>query len=105
MQGDLTDSDWSELQTRILEAVGRYRARGVVLDVTDMDVLDSYATRTVQGIVKMVRLRGARTVITGIQPGVALAMVELGLDLGGAPTCLELDQGLALLSRSSRARR
>jgi rsbT antagonist protein RsbS len=77
--------------------VGKYRSKGVIVDVTVLDVMDSFATRTVRDLAHMVRLRGARTVIVGIQPEVAFAMVQLGLELGNVATALDLEEALDLL--------
>ena len=90
------------------DKVGRFRSRGVILDVTVLDVMDSFAVRTLNSMAKMLTLRGAETVIVGIQPEVAFAMVQLGLTLGGVATALDLEEGLAYLDqrpgRSSRGR-
>jgi rsbT antagonist protein RsbS len=77
--------------------VGRYRSRGVVIDVTALDVLDSFATRTLRDIAYTARLRGATAVVVGIQPEVAFAMVQLGLSLDGVLTALDLEEGLERL--------
>jgi rsbT antagonist protein RsbS len=68
-----------------------------VIDVSVLDVLDSFATRTLQDAAEMLSLRGVKVVIVGIQPEVAFAMVQLGLTLGDIATALDLDEGLALL--------
>ncbi len=73
------------------------RSRGVIVDVTALDVMDSFAVRTLRGMAQLVRLRGAKTVIVGLQPEVAFAMVRLGLELGDVATALDLEEGLALL--------
>jgi rsbT antagonist protein RsbS len=99
LQEDVGDDDLAELMTEISEMVGRTRARGVVLDVSDLDVLDSYGTRTLRTIAHTTRLRGAATVIVGIQPEVAFAMVQLGLELDGISTALDLEAGIELLDR------
>ena len=99
-QAALSDEDLLKLRDAIVERVGRHRARGVIIDVTALDVMDSFATRTLRAIAHMVRLRGARTVIVGIQPEVAFAMVQLGLTLEGVSTALDLEEGLALMNRS-----
>jgi len=83
--------------------VGRDRARGIVIDVAALDVLDSFGTRTLRNIARMADLRGARTVIVGINPDVAFAMVELGTDLSGVLTALDLEEGLALLNATTAA--
>jgi rsbT antagonist protein RsbS len=99
LQEDVGDDDLAELMSDISEMVGRTRARGVVLDVSDLDVLDSYGTRTLRTIAHTTRLRGAATVIVGIQPEVAFAMVQLGLGLDGISTALDLEAGIELLDR------
>ena len=70
---------------------------GVVIDVSALDVMDSFATRTLRGIAQTTQLRGAETVIVGIQPEVAFSMVQLGLTLDGITTALGLEQGCARL--------
>ncbi len=93
----LDDSQLVVFQRDLVERIGRDRARGVVIDVAALDVLDSFATRTLRDIGEMARLRGAATVIVGIQPEVAFAMVRLGLHTGVVSTALDLEEGLALL--------
>jgi rsbT antagonist protein RsbS len=97
VQDALTDTDLRDLQQRLAEQVGEHGVRGVVIDVTVLDVIDSFATRTLSTIAHTVRLRGAEVIIVGIQPEVAFAMVQLGLALEGVQTALDLDEGLALL--------
>ena len=101
IQAAPADRDLAKLEDDLADRVGRYRARGVILDVTSLDVLDSFATRTIRGIAQTTRLRGARTVIVGIQPDVAFAMVELGLSLSGIETALDLEEGIEVLRDSS----
>ena len=102
VQTALTDDDLRQLQDDLVQRVSRARSLGVIIDVTALDVLDSYACRTLSGIANMTRLRGAQTVIVGIQPDVAFAMVQMGLHLEGVTTTLDLEEGLAWLSRQSR---
>src|ERR1041384_5778618 len=83
IQAALSDRDLVELRDELAERVGRFRSRGVILDVTALDVLDSFATRTLLAIAYTAKLRGATTVVVGIQPDVAFAMVQLGLNLDG----------------------
>ena len=104
VQSALTDSDLVGLRDAIVERVGRERARGVILDVTALDVVDSFATGTLSDIAHMTRLRGAETVIVGIQPEVAFAMVQLDLTLKGVATALDLEEGLAFLQRYTKER-
>ena len=93
----LDDSQLVRFQQDLVERIGADRARGVVIDVAALDVLDSFASRTLRDIAEMARLRGAVTVIVGIQPDVAFAMVELGMDTGRVVTALDLEEGLAEL--------
>lgn len=93
----LDDSQLVRFQQDLVERIGSDRARGVVIDVAALDVLDSFASRTLRDIGEMARLRGAVTVIVGIQPDVAFAMVELGMDTGRVVTALDLEEGLAEL--------
>ena len=102
IQSSLTDSDLGELRDALVGQVGRFRARGVIVDVTALDVMDSFAVRTLRDLAHMTRLRGAETVIVGIQPEVAFAMVQLGLVLKGIATALDLEEGLAFLDERTR---
>jgi rsbT antagonist protein RsbS len=104
IQAALTDADLLDLRDQLSERVGRHRSKGVIVDVTVLDVLDSFASRTLRTIAEMMRLRGAETVIVGIQPEVAFSMVQLGLSLDGVTTVLDLEEGLAHLERSRRER-
>jgi rsbT antagonist protein RsbS len=98
VQTALTDADLLQLRDALVERVGKSRARGVILDVTALDLLDSFATRTLRDVAHMIRLRGAETVIVGIQPEVAFAMAQFGLTLEGIATNLDLEEGLAYLN-------
>jgi len=100
MQSNLNDQDLMQLKDEIAAKIGRFKSRGVVLDVSILDVLDSFATRTLRSIAETARLRGAETVIVGIQPDVAIAMVQLGLTLDGILTALDFEEGLDLLLAS-----
>jgi len=94
----LDDSEMIRFQNDLIEQIGRHRARGVIIDVAALDVLDSFGSRTLRTISEMARLRGAVTVIVGIQPDVAYAMVRLGMGMGTVATALDLEEGLAYLS-------
>jgi rsbT antagonist protein RsbS len=104
IQSALSDADLLKLRDELAAQVGRYRSRGVIVDVTVLDVVDSFATRTLRDIAHMIRLRGAETVIVGVQPEVAFAMVQLGLTLEGVSTALDLEEGLAFLEKTKSAR-
>jgi rsbT antagonist protein RsbS len=97
IQSALNDADLLSLRDALVSKVGKFRSRGVIMDVTALDVMDSFATRVLGDIAVMIRLRGARMVIVGIQPEVAFAMVKLGLTFSGVDTALDLEEGLAFL--------
>ena len=93
----LDDSQMTRLQTELIEQVGRQRSRGIIVDVSTLDVLDSFATRTLTQLAEVARLRGAETVIVGIGPEVAIAMVQLSLQVTLVHTALDLEEGLERL--------
>lgn len=105
IQSALTDADLTQLRESLGERVGRFRSRGVIVDVTAVDVMDSFAVRTLRDLAHTTWLRGAETVIVGIQPDVAFAMVQLGLTLKGVATALDLEEGLEFLNRRVKQRR
>lgn len=98
IQSALSDADLLHLRDALVERVGRLRSRGVIVDVTALDVMDSFATRTLRDIALMIRLRGAELVLVGIQPDVAFTLAQLGLKLEGVPTALDLEEGIAYLN-------
>jgi len=102
IQSVLSDADLLQLRDDLANRVGQFRSRGVIIDVTVLDVIDSFATRTLRGVAHMLKLRGADTVIVGIQPDVAFAMVQLGLNLEGVGTALDLEEGLAFLNAKAK---
>jgi rsbT antagonist protein RsbS len=102
IQSDLSDSEVVELRGELAELVGRYRARGIVVDVAALDVIDSFVARSLRAIVLTARLRGAETVIVGIQPDVAIAMVQFRLNLEPLRVALDLDAAISLLDRLTR---
>jgi rsbT antagonist protein RsbS len=99
IQSDLSDSEVLELRHELAEMVGRHRSRGIVIDVAALDVIDSFVARALRSIVLTARLRGADTVIIGIQPDVAIAMVQFRLNLEPLRVALDLDAAIALLDR------
>lgn len=102
IQSALTDADLAQLRDNVVDKVGRFRSRGVIVDVTALDIMDSFATRTLRDIAHMTRLRGADTVVVGIQPEVAFAMVQLGLTFEEVATALDLEEGLDYLDRKAK---
>ena len=96
----LDDSQMVRFQNDLIELIGKSRSRGVIIDVAALDVLDSFASRTLRNIAEMARLRGALTVIVGIQPELALAMVTLGLRPESIWTALDLEEGMRYLDEA-----
>jgi rsbT antagonist protein RsbS len=93
----LDDEQLARFRDELVDRIGRERARGVVIDVGALDVIDSFAANTLRSIAAVARLRGAATVVVGIDPMVALTMVTMGSLLLGVRTALDLEEGLALL--------
>src|SRR6201987_562617 len=105
VQAALSDSGAERLRYDLMDRVSQFRAQGIIVDVTAIDVMDSFAARSLRTIAHMTRLRGADTVIVGLQPEVAFAMVQLGLAFDDMNTALDLEEGLALMSRKSTSGR
>ena len=97
IQSELSDADLLKLRDDLVRRVSEFLSRGDIVDVTVLDVIDSFATLNLRAMAHMIMLRGAETVIVGIQPEVAFSMVQLGLKLEGVETALDLEEGLALL--------
>lgn len=102
IQGDLTDTQVLALRDDLAERVGHHRARGVIVDVAALDVIDSFVARSLRSIAITARLRGAATVVVGIQPDVAIAMVQFDLDLAPLLAALDLDGAITLLDDGHR---
>ena len=102
IQSDLSDSEVVALRHELAELVGRHRARGIVIDVAALDVIDSFVARALRAIVVTAKLRGADTIIVGIQPDVAIAMVQFRLNLEPLRVALDLDAAIVLLDRMTR---
>jgi rsbT antagonist protein RsbS len=100
---DPDDEMVSALQERVLQAMERYQAKGLVLDISTVETLDSFFARTVVETVQMVALMGGRTVVAGMQASVAITATQLGLTLGDALTALDADRALALLAGTRQA--
>lgn len=97
IQTVLTDRDLEGLCDRVVDEVEQQESGGVVLDVTGLDVIDSFSVRTLQHLAEMIHARGCETVIVGIQPDVAYAMDRIGYRLEGITTAGNVDEGLAQL--------
>jgi rsbT antagonist protein RsbS len=101
---EASDHDLSQLTDDVAQKIGHFRAHGLVIDVSALDVMDSFATRTLSGIAYTARLRGAETVVVGIQPDVAFAMIQLGLSLNNVATALDLEEGMEILAARQQGR-
>ena len=95
---DPDDETVSALQEQVLQAMVRHEARGLVLDISTVQTLDSFFARTVAETVQMVALMGGRTVLAGMRANVAVTATQLGLTVGNALTALDIDQALDLLN-------
>ncbi len=102
IQFDLSDAQVLELRDDLSDRIGRSRTRGLIIDVAALDVIDSFVARSLGSIAITARLRGAETVIVGIEPDVAIAMVQFDLDLEPLRTALDLDEALTLLDRRTQ---
>lgn len=104
IQDELSDEELVLLRDQLVNKVRQYRSRAVLIDVTVLDIMDSFAARTLRSIAHMTKLLGADTVVVGIQPDVALSMVQLGLTLEGIVVALDLEDGLQLLRKREEQR-
>src|SRR5215213_2717112 len=100
----LDDQEMMQFQSDLIEQIGTERARGIVIDVAALDVIDSFASKSLHDLAEIARLRGAETVIVGIQPDVAYALVQLPRPLD-VPTALDLEEGLDHLERLTSGHR
>lgn len=97
IQVDMDDATVLHLQERILTELERTGARGVLIDISLLEMVDSFIGRMLSDIATMARIMDARTVVVGMQPAVAITLVELGLELRGVDTVLNVDEGIKLL--------
>lgn len=99
IQSDLSDTEVNKLRHELTDLIGKFRTRGLVIDVAALDVIDSFVTRALRAIILSARLRGAHAVVVGISPDVAIAMVQFRLNLEPLKVALDLDEATALLDR------
>lgn len=97
IQVDLDDELALGLQDDLTSSISRHRASGVLIDISSLEVVDSFIGRVLGQIASMSRILGARTVLVGMRPAVAITLVEMGVRLSGVETALNVDRGLALL--------
>ncbi|OXM71411.1 MULTISPECIES: STAS domain-containing protein [Amycolatopsis] len=98
IQEELLDQSVAEFEAELTEKVVETRARGVLIDVSVLDIIDSFLARTLHDIAAITSLMAARTVVVGMRPAVAITLVELGLTLPGLLTALSVEEGLSLLA-------
>ena len=99
MPPDPEDSTIATLQERVLDSMERHAAKGLILDISAVETLDSYFARTVTETAQMVMLMGGRTVIVGMRPTVAMTATQMGLKLNSIETALTVDRALDLVAR------
>lgn len=99
IQVDMHDRLAMSLQDDLTKKIVATRARGVMIDISALEIVDSFIGRMLSNIAAMSRVLDAVTVLVGMQPAVAITLVELGLELGGVHTALNVDRGLALVRR------
>jgi rsbT antagonist protein RsbS len=97
IQLDLHDQLAVQLQDDLTTAIQRHSARGVLIDISAVEVVDSFIGRMISDISGMGRILGARTVLVGMRPAVAITLVELGLSLPGVETALSVERGMSML--------
>ncbi|MFJ4690690.1 STAS domain-containing protein [Streptomyces sp. NPDC088766] len=103
LQGDLYDGTAEQLRQDIVESIARSRVTGVVIDISGVEIVDSFLGRVLAEIAANARLLAAQTVVAGMRPAVALTLVELGLTLPGLRTALNTEVALELLGRADAA--
>ena len=99
LQGDLDDSTVVAVESAIMREVSRDRTTGTLIDVSGLAMVDSFIARVIARMAAMTRLLGAETVIVGIQPAVAITLVEMGVAMADLNTALNAEQGMAILHR------
>jgi rsbT antagonist protein RsbS len=99
IQSDLSDREVMALRDDLSRRVGEQRARGLIVDVAALDVIDSFVARALRSIAETALMRGAQTVMVGIQPDVAIAMVQFQLNLKPLRATLDLDEAVRILDR------
>ncbi|MFD5158550.1 STAS domain-containing protein [Streptomyces hawaiiensis] len=101
LQGDLHDSTAQQLQQDLAETISRTGVRGVLIDISGVEIVDSFLGRVLAEIAAQAKLLAARTVVAGMRPAVAITLVELGLTLPGLSTALSTEAGMELLARQA----
>jgi rsbT antagonist protein RsbS len=102
IQVDMTDYMVADLQTSVLAAIDRTGAKGVLIDISVLEMFDSFIGRTLSDIARMAAVMDAAVVIVGMQPAVAITLVELGLEMTGIDYALNIERGMTLLNQRLR---
>ncbi|MEQ4204212.1 STAS domain-containing protein [Actinopolymorpha sp. B17G11] len=102
LQGDLDDTTVIAIEDQLTREVVRTHVTGILIDVSGLSVIDSFSARVIARFIGMVRLLGSQAAVVGIQPAVAITLVELGVPMGHLDTALNAEQGVALLRRLRR---
>ncbi len=100
IQVDMHDRLVMNLQDDLTERINKYASKGVLIDISALEIVDSFIGRMIANIAAMSRVLDAKTVVTGMQPAVAITLVELGLSLDGVQTALNVDRGIAILKKT-----
>src|SRR5580698_10037108 len=100
IQVDMHDRLAMALQDDLTRAISKTDARGVLIDISTLEIVDSFIGRMLSNIASMSRILDAETVVVGMQPSVAITLVDLGLSLPGVRTALNVERGMALLRES-----
>jgi rsbT antagonist protein RsbS len=99
IQVDMHDQLASALQDDLTNKIAKVKAKGVLIDITSLDIVDSFIGRMLANTSAMARVLDAQTVVVGMQPAVAITLVELGLNLSGIHTALDVEKGMEMLRR------
>lgn len=97
IQIDMSDTVALQLQENLAQRVADTGAKGVLIDISSLDIVDSFIGRTLATMAEVCRCMGATTVVVGMQPAVAMTLVELGVSWAGIPTALNVDRGVEIL--------
>ena len=105
IQVDMHDKQAIQLQSQILEEIARTRAKGVLIDISVLEMVDSFIGRMLSGMASMAAIMDTSVVIVGMQPAVAITLVELGLEMPGVDTALNMEKGMEMLERKLNIRK
>ncbi len=104
IQVDMHDKLAIQLQSQILEEIAKTRAKGVLIDISVLEMVDSFIGRMLSGMASMAAIMDTSVVIVGMQPAVAITLVELGLEMPGVDTALNMEKGIEMLEQRMKTR-